>query len=147
MLEEKHVVTCFLRHGGRILLLRRSQQVGTYQGKWAGVSGYLEMNDDEQARTEIEEETGLGQGDIALVKKGAPLEVIDGALSRKWVVHPYLFDISDPAMVRIDWEHKEACWVNPGDLDRYPTVPGLKQTWERVAGGQELEGKAGHKAI
>ncbi|ELK44964.1 translation initiation factor aIF-2B subunit alpha, partial [Haloferax sp. BAB-2207] len=37
-----HVVTVFLRHDGRVLLTRRSDAVGTYQGRWAGVSGYVE---------------------------------------------------------------------------------------------------------
>ena len=41
-MEERHVVTCFLEHGGEIPLLRRSQRVGTYKGRWAGVSGYIE---------------------------------------------------------------------------------------------------------
>jgi len=42
MMEEKHVVTSFLEYDNKILILRRSQAVGTYQGKWAGVSGYIE---------------------------------------------------------------------------------------------------------
>jgi len=68
-LEEKHVVTCFLESDGKILLLRRSRQVGSYQGKWAGVSGYVESPPDKQAMIEIGEETGLEAGDILLLKK------------------------------------------------------------------------------
>jgi len=41
-LRERNVVTCFLKSGSEILILRRSEQVGTYQGKWAGVSGYID---------------------------------------------------------------------------------------------------------
>jgi len=59
MLLEKRVVTCFLESDGEILILRRSRQVGSYQGKWAGVSGFIETTADEQALVEIEEETGL----------------------------------------------------------------------------------------
>ncbi|MCJ7769713.1 MAG: hypothetical protein MUO92_04485 [Dehalococcoidales bacterium] len=40
-LPEKHVVTCFLGCDGRILILRRSQAVGIFKGKWAGISGYV----------------------------------------------------------------------------------------------------------
>ncbi|MDD5399138.1 MAG: CinA family protein, partial [Dehalococcoidia bacterium] len=36
-LEEKHVVTCFLEQRKLILILRRSNKVGTYQRTWAGV--------------------------------------------------------------------------------------------------------------
>lgn len=132
MLEEKHVVTCFLQFQGKILILRRSEKVGTYQGRWAGVSGYVEKSPDEQALTEIEEETGLGKEDIKLVRRGEPLEVIDAEIGKRWVIHPYLFQITDPSKVKIDWEHKESRWIDPEDIGEYETVPSLKETWERV---------------
>ena len=133
--EEKHVVTCFLESGGRILLLRRSRQVGSYQGKWAGVSGYVEAPPDEQAFTEINEETGLDIDEIELVKKGEPLAIDDEELSTRWVVHPFLFHVNTPEKVKIDWEHKEFKWIETTDIDKYDTVPGLKDTLERVLPG------------
>ena len=132
MLEETHVVTCFLQFQGKILILRRSEKVGTYRGRWAGVSGYVEKSPDEQALTEIEEETGLGKEDVKLVRRGEPLEVIDAEIGKRWVIHPYLFQITDPSKVKIDWEHKESRWIDPEDIGEYETVPGLKETWERV---------------
>jgi 8-oxo-dGTP pyrophosphatase MutT (NUDIX family) len=131
-LEEKHVVTCFLESGGKILLLRRSQQVGSYQGKWAGVSGYVESPPDEQAVIEIREETRLDAGDIGLLKTGEPLVIDDEELGTRWVVHPFLFHVNAPEKVKIDWEHKDYQWINPVDIDTYDTVPGLKNTLERV---------------
>ena len=131
-LQEKRVVTCFLESDGEILLLRRSQQVGSYQGRWAGVSGYIETAADEQALVEIREETSLSQEDLKLVKKGQPLSVEDEKLGIKWVVHPYLFHIKDRDKIKIDWEHKEVRWVNPGDIDNYHTVPMLRETLARV---------------
>ncbi len=131
-LQEKQVVTCFLESAGEILILRRSGQVGTYQGRWAGVSGYLEQTADEQALVEIGEETGLGEEEIELMKKGKPLVVKDEKLGVKWVVHPYLFHIKDRDKITIDWEHKEARWIAPQDIDSYQTVPGLKETLARV---------------
>ena len=50
MLQEKRVVTCFLESEGEILILYRSEQVGSYQGRWAGVSGYVETTADKQGR-------------------------------------------------------------------------------------------------
>jgi len=131
-LEEKHVVTCFLESEGKILLLRRSSQVGSYRGKWAGVSGYVESPPDKQAVIEINEETGLSTGDIRLLKTGEPLVIDDEVLETRWVVHPYLFHVDTPKKVKIDWEHKEYKWINPVDIDKYDTVPGLKNTLERV---------------
>jgi PncC family amidohydrolase len=131
-MDEKHVVTCFLEHGGKILILRRSGKVGTYRRSWAGVSGYLETNDIDQAYTEISEETDLYKKDLKLVKKGEPLEVIDKDLNRKWIVHPFLFHVKAPDKVKIDWEHTEAKWIKPPELKKYETVPGLARALAKV---------------
>ena len=112
--------------------MRRSQQVGSYQGRWAGVSGYIETTADEQAMVEIKEETGLSGEDLKLVKKGKSLSIKDEGLGIKWVVHPYLFHIKDRSKVQIDWEHKEVRWIRPEDIDNYQTVPRLKETLARV---------------
>ncbi|MFC1990258.1 NUDIX domain-containing protein [Chloroflexota bacterium] len=133
-LQEKRVVTCFLESEGEILLLCRSERVGSYQGKWAGVSGYIERTPDEQVLVEIEEETSLVGEDVDLIKKGEPLPVEDEKLGVRWVVHPYLFHIKDRRKVRIDWEHKDTKWIAPEDLGKLETVPMLKETLARVCG-------------
>jgi len=132
VLQEKRVVTCFLESGGEILILRRSEQVGSYQGKWAGVSGYIDDTADKQALVEIEEETGLCGEDLRLIKRGKPLATEDEKLNVKWVVHPYLFHIKDRDKIKIDWEHKETKWIDPKEIDNYQTVPMLKETLARV---------------
>lgn len=132
MLEEKQVVTCFLESEGKILLLRRSERVGSYRKRWAGVSGYIESKADEQALIEIEEETALGREDVELVTKGEPLEVLDENLGIRWVVQPYLFRLKDRDKIRINWEHKETKWIEPKDIVKYETVPKLKEALARV---------------
>ncbi len=132
MLLENEVVTCFLESGGEILLLRRSGKVGTYRGRWAGVSGYMETGADEQALTEMAEETGLSPQDVRLIKKGRPLTIKDEKLGTKWVVHPYLFHTDSRDRIKIDWEHTEARWIKPTDITGYETVPGLKEALARV---------------
>jgi nicotinamide-nucleotide amidase len=132
-LEEKHVVTCFLEHDHQILILRRSKKVGTYRRAWAGVSGYLETDEPlEQAYTEIREETGLFKSSVKLIKQGNPIEVIDKSINRKWIVHSFLFHVTDPDRLRIDWEHTEFKWIKPDELTRYKTVPGLKKALDAV---------------
>ncbi|MCL0085607.1 NUDIX pyrophosphatase [Thermodesulfovibrionales bacterium] len=132
MRREKQVITCFLESDGEILILRRSGQVDSYQGRWAGVSGYIETTADEQALTEIEEETSLGGEDLKLIRRGKPLTIEDEQIGIKWVVHPYLFHIKDRGKIKIDWEHKEMKWIAPKDIDNYQTVPMLKETLSRV---------------
>jgi 8-oxo-dGTP diphosphatase len=136
-MKQANVVTCFLlrRSGGddEILLLRRSQQVGTYRGRWAGVSGYMEGSDPlSQAYTEVEEETGLVRDDVQLLRAGEPLEVVDAEADRRWIVHPFLFEVREPARIRADWEHTETRWIQPEEVFQYETVPQLAETLMRV---------------
>jgi ADP-ribose pyrophosphatase YjhB (NUDIX family) len=131
-LPEKHVVTCFLESNGGILLLRRSQQVGSYQGRWAGVSGYVETIPDEQALTEIRDETGLRPEDVQLLRKGKTLTIEDSELGVRWLVHPYLFHVNDRGKIQTDWEHPESRWILPEDVGDFATVPRLKETLDSV---------------
>jgi len=128
----KKVVTSFIRHRGKILLLRRSEKVGTYKGKWAGVSGYLEEPTPlAQALREINEETGLTSSQVTLVSSGKPMEVPDRKLGFCWLVHPFLFETGEPEKIRLDWEHVEMKWVEPAALRQLPTVPRLAEAYER----------------
>lgn len=131
-MKEISVVTCFLRSGGKILLVKRSGRVGSYPGRWAGISGYVEGTPDEQALKEIREETGLDESDVKLVKKGEPMEVLDEKLGVKWFVHPYLFEVRAPSKIKLDWENVEMRWVAPEEVSKYSTVPKLKEALERV---------------
>ena len=84
---------------------------------------------------EIYEEAGLGIEDILLLQAGEPLVIDDEELGTRWVVHPFLFHVTTPEKVKIDWEHKESKWIEPADLVNYDTVPGLNLTLESVLPG------------
>jgi len=129
--DEVGVVTSFLEQAdGRILLLERSAKVGSFQGHWAGVSGFLEAPTPlEQAFKEILEETGLTANDIDLLSEGAPVLSRDG--SHVFVVHPFRFR-ARRTDVRLDWEHTQAEWVDPVEMRRRPIVPKLDRAWESV---------------
>lgn len=129
-LVETHVVTCFLRSGADVLLLQRSEEVGSYRGKWAAVSGHAEGDLDAGAVREIREETGIE--DVELVCRGEPFEVHDAALEKRWIVHPYLFDVkrSEP---ELNWESSRAEWTSPTAILERDTVPELWTSYRRVA--------------
>lgn len=133
-LPRRPVVTAFLRHQGRILLVRRSARVGSYQGRWAAISGYLEVEDPLlQARREIWEETSLAAEQTRLIARGAPLEVPAPELGWCWLVHPFLFEVESPEAIQLDWEHSEMRWVSPDELRDFPCVPALEQALQRVS--------------
>ena len=129
----RSVATSFLTYQGKILILKRSAKVGSYQGAWAGVSGYVEENEQplDTALKEVEEETGLKIGKEALLKIGEPLPAYDKEKDVLWLVHPFLFKASTNR-IRLDWEHETYAWIRPNEIKRFKTVPRLADALERV---------------
>lgn len=129
-MDETHVVTCFLRNHAEVLLLKRSERVGSYPGLWGGVAGHAEEAPDHLARQEIAEETGL-ESHITPVRAGEPFSVTDSDLDTEWVVHPYLFDC-DSRDVEPNEETTRYEWVSPIEIRNRKTVPDLWTAYERV---------------
>ena len=121
-----NIITVFLEHDNKILILKRSQKVKTMKTKWGGISGYIEQEEPvNRALKEIAEETGLKNENVTLIRIGEPLEAVESADPKiTWVVHPFLFR-SNTDQIRIDWEHDEYRWINPKELKNYETVPRL----------------------
>ncbi len=130
-MDEVHVVTCFLRNRGDVLLLRRSDEVGSYSGQWGAVAGHAEGDPDALAREEIEEETRLLDA-CTFVRAGDAFDVTDDELDTHWVVHPYLFDCASRDATT-DWETTDAEWVSPTEILHRETVPGLWTSYDHVA--------------
>jgi translation initiation factor 2B subunit (eIF-2B alpha/beta/delta family) len=130
-LKHKQVVTCFLRNRGEVLLLRRSAKVGSYQGRWGAVSGYVEDTPEQTALKEISEETGLGAA-VSLVRQGESFTVEDEDLSTRWIIHPFLFDCAHRNLL-LDWESTEAAWVPATEILARDTVPQLWTSYDHVA--------------
>jgi 8-oxo-dGTP pyrophosphatase MutT (NUDIX family) len=152
-MEETHVVTCFLRNRGEVLLLRRADAVESYSGLWCGVAGHVEADDadalddgrtpddagdsddgrdpDAAARREIAEETGVLSA-CTLARAGTSFEFADEDLETRWVVHPYCFDC-ERRDVETNWETADWEWVHPPEILRRETVPTLWASYSRVA--------------
>lgn len=152
-LETTYVTTVFLRNDADVLLVRRSEAVGSYSGAWGGVAGHVEDRSrqpragrthgpvaherdwsasEAAARAEIEEETGLdAEADVALVRSGDPFEVVDEQLATRWVVHPFLFDVATRE-VELNEEAAGYEWAPPTEILRRETVPDLWTSYDRV---------------
>lgn len=138
-MDEVDVVTCFLRNRGEVLLLRRSEDVGSYRGQWGAVAGHADGDPDAAAHEEIREETALLDA-VELVRAGDPFPVEDPEMQRdnehtsrgtRWIVHPYLFDC-DSRDVTTNYETTEYEWVSPTEILRRETVPDLWESYRRV---------------
>jgi predicted aconitase with swiveling domain/ADP-ribose pyrophosphatase YjhB (NUDIX family) len=127
-LEPVEVVTSILYHNGKILILKRSDKVSTYKGKWAGVSGYREDLDPEPAaKREIIEETGIV--DPRLIRTGGHMFLRDG--KRLWKIYLFLWEV-DNENIKIDWEHTEYRWIDAEKIKNFDTVPGLDKAIRRL---------------
>lgn len=135
-MDRTDVVTAFLVNpeDGTVLLVRRSDEVRTYQAHWSGISGYLETRDPLlQAEIELREETGLSREEWSLEKRGNPLVVDDPENDQHWRVHPFRFRLlTSPDQVELNRENRTYEWVAPETIDERETVPGLFTAWERL---------------
>jgi len=128
-----NIVTVFLEHDKKILILKRSQKVKTMKTKWGGISGYIEQEEPvKRALKEIAEETGLKNKNVTLLRIGEPLEAVEsGKPEITWIVHPFLYS-SNTNQIRIDWEHDEYRWINPKEIENYETVPRLEDALDSL---------------
>ena len=126
------VPMCFLRNGGEILLVRRSDGTDTCAGRWDGVSGAAAGDtevSEPDVRRRLRRATGLTDADLELVRSGHPPGVgTDGSTT----VSPFLFE-TDTRAVTLGNEFAAAEWVDPTAIRRRRTVPRLRDAWRRVA--------------
>ncbi len=118
----KEAITTIIKKGEKILILKRSEKVGSCKGRWAGVSGYIEPTDrnlEDRALTEVREETKMN---VSLSKEGKPILARDRSVV--WKIHPFLAETEDENL-RIDWEHTKYRWILPEEVYDYNTVPKL----------------------
>lgn len=125
-MEARQVVTIFLECQGKVMIVRRSEQVGSYPGYWSGISGYLEGNPLDHAMVELREETGLVSQELTLIRQADPLEIMDAIKGVLWRIHPFLFAIQEPTRICLDWENVEYRWILPEELPQFQTVPSLE---------------------
>ena len=122
--EEISVATSILKNKDKILILKRSEKVGSFQGYWSGCSGYIEKNETpkETSLKEIKEETGISKDHLTLL--------VDENIHRIekktgiWVVHSYLYE-TDIEKIELDWENDEYAWIKIDELKKYKFVPAL----------------------
>ena len=122
------IVVAVVQCGGYICVARRTELVGTSQGLWSVVMGYVEPGVEpiEQAWTEVQEELGLQRPDVRLVRNGPSLALTSSASGKQFLVYPFLFESAKSTEVTLNWEHSEVAWVEPSRLADADCVP-----WQR----------------
>jgi 8-oxo-dGTP pyrophosphatase MutT (NUDIX family) len=125
----REVVTAVLKKGDHILIVKRGRRVNTFKGKWSCISGRMEKTPMQSVLKEIEEETGIGKGNAYLKREGNP--VLAEGEGFKFKVYPFLFEVESDN-ITLNWENKEYKWILPEEIDKYDTVPKLKEVIKEV---------------
>lgn len=122
----KRVATSILLNRDRILILKRSAAVGSFQHYWSGVSGFVEQGEEplETSQREVEEETGISRASLELLTRAPPH--LTEKPDQVFEVYSFLY-LCTTDQVRLDWENDEFAWVAPEALRDYRTVPWLPE--------------------
>ena len=128
------VVTVFIKYRDKILLLKRSENVGSYKGKWGAVSGFIDKLRyiENEAMEELKEEVGILEKDIAKMRVKKSFEVHDGAIGKTWIVFPVLAELKTKSEIKLDWEHTDFKWIRPDEMKNYDTDFKLEETLRRA---------------
>jgi len=123
------IVTSFIQDKQKILILKRSNNVKTMKGLWAGISGIIEKNENPLTRAKIEiyEETGISEDKIKLIKNSNALKINSPQYeNHEWEIFPFLFEARQPE-IKLNWENSEYTWITVDELKNYDTVPSLEK--------------------
>tara|TARA_Y100001001_G_scaffold152787_1_gene165829 strand:+ start:292 stop:615 length:324 start_codon:yes stop_codon:yes gene_type:complete len=97
---------------------------------WAGVSGIIEKHDKtplDRAKTEIREETGIGENEIELLKSIEQIKIESAQYkNHEWNIFAFLFKTKN-SKVKLNWENSDYNWIKPNELKNYETVPELEK--------------------
>lgn len=127
-MNSTRIVTVFLTCDGKYLILKRSNSVKSMKNMWAGVSGIIEGEEDTtyRAKREVLEETGITEDKMKLLKTSSPMAVESQYVNHEWIIHPYLFSVTEQKVV-LNWENQDYAWITPSELAGYRTVPSLER--------------------
>lgn len=129
------VVSIYVEHKGNILLLKRSEKVSTYRGKWNVIAGYLDEMCPiaDKVYEELSEEAGILKESVTELVYGKPFEFHDPELGRTWIICPVLAKLTEKPSVKMDWEHTEYKWVKPEEISDHDTFPRISQGLKTIS--------------
>jgi len=125
--KEAPALNCFVESNGKILLLKRSEKVGNYQGMWNSIGGYLDENKplENKVKEELIEELDIKEENIADIKIGKAYAFHDEDIDKIWHIFPVLVKLKTEPKIKLDWEHTDFVWVKKEEIANYNTVPKL----------------------
>jgi isopentenyldiphosphate isomerase len=124
------IINVFVKFKDEILILKRSDKVLHYRGKWYSVAGYLDELKPikEKILEELREELGIGEEMISLIHIGKFYEFKDEKINQTWLIHPILVELKEKPTIKLDMEHIEFKWIKPEELKNFDIVKNLDKS-------------------
>jgi 8-oxo-dGTP pyrophosphatase MutT (NUDIX family) len=125
------VVTVFLKYRSDILIVKRSNKVSNYRGKWNAITGYLDRPEptESKALSEVEEETGITKRLVKKVIRGDPYPLFDNKIKKVWLICPFIVELNLLPNIKLDFESTEYKWISPDELTTFNIVNGLDKSY------------------
>lgn len=132
--EVAPVITVFVEHGGRVLLMKRSDKVRTYKGKWNTVAGYLDTLEPlrDKINEELREEIGIRPQDVESIKLGEKYTFTDKEIGLTWITYPLLVSLKRKPDIKLEEEHTEHRWIKPEEIKNFDIVPKIDLALKRL---------------
>lgn len=128
------VLTIFVKFDGKILLLKRSDKVRAYQGKWNAIAGYLDdlKPIEEKVLEELREEIRVSQDIIEQIYYGKIEKIEDKKINKIWIGQPVLVKLKNKPKITLDFEHTDYKWILPSEMDKFDTLYHLEKTYKNL---------------
>lgn len=122
------VINCVLKHGNKILIVRRSQKMHLYPGYWNGIGGFLDDQKtlEGKVKEELREELGIQEKDILSIARGTTFEVDEPKYKKVWIVHPVLVRVKSNK-VKLNWEASGYRWILFDEAKNFRLAPSFKK--------------------
>ena len=132
--KEALVLTCFVRFEDKILLLKRSDKVGTYKNMWNSVAGYIDepIPLEKKIFEELREELGFTEKIVKDISIAQPYKFTDKEIDKTWIIVPCLARLKEFSEIVLDWEHTDYKWIDPVQITDFSIVPKLDRSLKSV---------------
>ena len=128
------VINVVVEYKDKILLLKRSDKVNSYKGKWNTIGGYLDeiVPLKKKVEEELREELGITDLEKAKISYGESYEFHDREIGRTWIIFPVLVEFQTKPKIKIDWEHTEFKWIKHGEIGKFDCVPKIEKIFKML---------------
>lgn len=128
------VMTIFVEFKGKVLIMKRSDKVSTYKGKWMTLAGYYDEKVPLRKKVleEFREEIGLDYKIIKSFEVFTPIKIPDKKINKEWMIFTCKIVLKKRPKIKLDWEHTGYKWVKPDEVLKMDIVPSLAASMDKV---------------